>query len=253
LKKLVYWLLISLPLHLFGQTSTTLVSNSSQHWASLEWFWGIDSGLSFAEKAAYKQDLQAFCAELKQQQSDYKSQKKYLRAVFNKVHRKYLKSYQLFSPLSKTLSTGDYDCVSGTTLYALVLEELGFAYQIKEAPFHAYLLVNLDNNEQLLLESTNPIHGIIEGQDYIADTEDKYRLQTSPKNDIPLTPFIRAINLRQLAGLQYYNEAVVYFNRQEFKIARKILQKAWVLYPEDRIQTLLQISESFAQTVVASK
>jgi tetratricopeptide (TPR) repeat protein len=240
-------------MYLFGQTSTTLVSTSNHSWDSLEWFWGIDSGLSLAEKTAYKQELQAFCIELKQQRAEYKNQKKYLRAVFNKVHRKYLKSYQQFSVLSETLQTGDYDCVSGTTLYALVLQALGFDYQIKEAPFHAYLLVNLENNEQVLLESTNPIHGILEGQDYIIDTEKKYRLQTSLKNDIPLTPFTRAINLRQLAGLQYYNEAVVYFNRQEFKIARKILQKAWVLYPEDRIQTLLQISETFAQTVVASK
>lgn len=244
--------ILGLPWSLCGQTSTTSASQSSLA-SHLEWFWGIDAGISFSEKNDYKQELQAFCAELRRQKADFKTPKKYLKMVFQKIHRKYLRYYENYSLLGETFAKGSYDCVSGTALYALVLQELGFAYQIKESPYHAYLVVNLDDAETILLESTNPIGGLIEGKELIAETEEKYRRQTPLKNDIPLSHFTRDITLKQLAGLHYYNEAVTYFNRQDYKVARKILQKALVLYAEDRIYTLLQVSESFLPTVMASK
>ncbi|WP_332914370.1 hypothetical protein [Algoriphagus boritolerans] len=56
----------------------------------------------------------------------------------------------------------------------------------------------------------------------------------------------RKVDLKQLAGLQYYNDAIVYFNSQAFGQAVDQLSKAYLLYPSDRILGLRELSIELA-------
>jgi hypothetical protein len=56
----------------------------------------------------------------------------------------------------------------------------------------------------------------------------------------------RKVKLIELAGLQYYNDAIVHFNNQEFGQAVHQLSKAYLLYPSDRIEGLRELSIDLA-------
>jgi hypothetical protein len=50
----------------------------------------------------------------------------------------------------------------------------------------------------------------------------------------------------ELAGLQYYNDAITHFNQQAFGVAVNQLTKAFVLYPSERIDALRELSIDLA-------
>jgi outer membrane protein assembly factor BamD (BamD/ComL family) len=56
----------------------------------------------------------------------------------------------------------------------------------------------------------------------------------------------RKVNLSELVGLQHYNEAIVHFNKQNYKQAIDLLSKAYTRYPSERIEGLKVLSIDLA-------
>ena len=115
-------------------------------------------------------ELVQFCENLASRKSKYINEKVFLQKVFYKVQQTYLKRYNQYSTFEDLMQKGDYDCVSGTTLYALILSILGFEITIQETPFHTYLLVFLSNNQKVLIESTSVGQGFITNEKKIVQT-----------------------------------------------------------------------------------
>ncbi|MFY0599861.1 MAG: hypothetical protein JXR03_09330 [Cyclobacteriaceae bacterium] len=169
----------------------------------------------------------------------------FLEKIFYKTHRKQLGWYQNYVSLSHTFESKKYDCLTGTALFALILEEVGIEYQILEFDFHIFLIARPDGHN-VLIEATDPLNGFISDQKEInhriqaaltsVEVDEKYA-QTFIKNEI---------DLLALAGLQYYNLAVDLFNRQEYKKASQFIKKADLLYTSERIRNTKDLISSSA-------
>ncbi len=178
--------------------------------------------------------------KIKEKEHHFSSDEKYLKHIYRYVHKKVLKSYKKYVTLSETLSKkGNYDCLTGTLLYSLILDELGFKYTIREFNYHVALVIHLESN-QLMIESTDPLDGFIVGSKAINSRIANYKkedIEAKRSSQYVFTEVMdNKISILELTGLHYYNQALNYFNREEFVIASFKIDKAYSLYPSPRIR-----------------
>jgi hypothetical protein len=192
-----------------------------------------------------------FCNKL----NTHRNKKNFLKYVFYRTHREFLNKYALNSPLYKTFENGNYDCVSGTALFALILEKLNIPYKIKETKFHVYIIANFNNAFQLL-ETTDPYQGFLDNLDEIRTREKEYLSQTLSAENLYVFKgdIFDEITLTQLAGLEYYNQGIIYFNEKNDLKSLSCFEKALELYKSPRIEEIFKMSlQSLASQVQYSK
>jgi hypothetical protein len=189
--------------------------------------------------------------------SKKKSDYKFLVQIFEKTHQKLLKKYLQHSTFNSMLIEGKFDCVSGSAALGLLLDRYQFNFDIVETDYHVFIVVDLQG-KKVVLESTLPIGGVISSTYEVKKYIDSYKPaefvqlksynQSLGGNEIEYNDnsIFRKVNLRQLAGLQYYNDAIVHFNSQDFAKAVDQLSKAYKLYPSDRILGLHDLSIDLA-------
>ncbi|WP_460538370.1 hypothetical protein [Echinicola sediminis] len=183
---------------------------------------------------------------------DKKSSKKhhvkwFLEEMFYKSHQLVLKEYKKHSTFNEMLATGAYDCVSGSALMGLLLERYEFDYQIIETDFHVFVLVN-DGDRSYVLESTEPRNGFITDPQEVSDYIASFKPVSSPSAKVAKTlagrvegtqkvqnSIYKAISLKELAGLQYYNDAIHHFNENDMEVVQSQLIKAAEIYPSGRV------------------
>ncbi len=182
---------------------------------------------------------------------------KVLRQVFQRTQQNILRVYTEHATVSQMLSEGKFDCVSGSAALALLLERYGFDFEIIETDYHVFILVTLEGS-RIVLESTLRVGGMITSSSGIKTYLSKYksdgfsdsyitnhRIGDLKPNFFDNTIF-RSVSLIQLAGLQYYNDAISLFNKQAYEDASKQLVKASELYPSERIVGLRSMAEDLA-------
>ena len=186
-----------------------------------------------------------------------------LRSIFEKSHQQLFKTYEQHSTFNDMLEVGKYDCVSASAALALLLDKYGFAYKVVETDYHVFIVVNHEGKD-IILESTLPIGGMITAPREVATYLEGYKADDSvqlkslnqrlgaPKVDLSDNAIFRVVNLTQLAGLQYYNDAISHFNDQSFEKASAQLNKALKLYHSERIEGLKALAEEQAN-LFASK
>ena len=189
----------------------------------------------------YTHQIRSIARNFRIKADKWKSDKKLLKNLFHSVHQDFLHKYKPYDSFEALMTKGNYGCLSATTLYALILEELGFDYDIVELNFHIYLTVK-SGEKLFLIESTDPTYGFISNQRRIAeklqeykegnhaDGANKYNYEVSLNNNI---------TLRELIGLQYYNESVQAFNTGEIYEALELLNKAATYYSLQGLPSLL--------------
>ncbi|MDX5337403.1 MAG: hypothetical protein LPK25_00135 [Cyclobacteriaceae bacterium] len=195
--------------------------------------------------------------ELDEFASKTQDELKLVRQIFQKTHQRILKKYELHSSFNATLSTGKYDCVSGSASLALLLDRYKIDYHIIETDYHVFLIAKIEGKD-IILESTTPVGGMIttptEVEKYlnsytaseITPTREINQRLAGPQIDYQNNSIFRKVNLKELAGLQYYNDAIVQFNSQAFGKAVNQLSKAYLLYPSERIEGLRELSLDLA-------
>ena len=181
-----------------------------------------------------------FIAGLRLKRDKLKCDEAFVRYTFREAYKTFFKNYKAYSQFPEIFETGNYDCLSATSLFSLVLDEFGFKYKIIETNYHIFLLVEADQN-QLLLESTDEVNGIITNQEEIkqrlaryqenkiyASSAGKYYYQYDLDLYQPVMP-------QQLTGLFYYNQAVTAFNANDLVKCAQKLKKAIRIYNSPRI------------------
>ncbi|AHM61297.1 hypothetical protein D770_15215 [Flammeovirgaceae bacterium 311] len=170
------------------------------------------------------------------------SDRQLLHQLFYDVHRLYLKKFTQYTGLHALLKSGEYNCLSATAFYALLLERLDYKYEIIESVNHVVLLVKLQDGQLILLESTDPANGFLADKHAV-----KQRLQAIRDSEqaagyynLNLRIF-RAIDLRELAGLQYYNYAAWYYNQRNMALAADYLRKGQLLYQSERFEKIAHL------------
>lgn len=202
------------------------------------------------EVRSYEQKYEEVVVKLKEKQLTIKSGASFLKHVFYTIHRKMLGQYEQYVTFSEIFKKDrKYDCVTGTALYALVLDELGIEYEVHETDYHVYLVAFSDGQEYLF-ESTDPLNGFAWNPKEIAERRafvnaESIRINAelamtglaSDDTALQVATFIdNTVNLRQLAGLHYYNQALRQFNNNSYREAYKMIIIAQGIYPSQRIK-----------------
>lgn len=195
--------------------------------------------------------------ELDTKASKSSDQLQLLRQIFQKSHQRLLKKYEQHSSFNALLTTGNFDCVSGSATLGMLLERYGFEYEIIETDYHVFILTEI-GEKKIVLESTLPVGGMIttpsEVEKYLnsyrpnqIETTKVFNQRLGAISPIQLDNSIfRKVSLHELAGLQFYNDAIMHFNAQNYKVAIDQLKKAYLLYPSERILGLLELSQELS-------
>lgn len=195
-----------------------------------------DPSVSEASVASYASNFDRILNDLKVKQKNIKSDDRFLSWLFYKVHRKVLKSYRPYTTVAETLSNGSYDCLSASTLYALLLKELGYDVNLIETTYHIYLTLEVEG-KMIMLESTDPLYGFITNQAEIrqrlSEMESEVEFKTNTyqfKHN-----YESVVSLTKLTGLQYFNVAVEAYNSKHLIPTITYLEKASLFYHSERI------------------
>lgn len=198
-----------------------------------------------------RDEISGFANFLEGKKNRYRDESDFLNFLFNKVHQKYLKQFKGNEPFEGIFNGGTYNCVSGTALYACILNQLNYEVRLLETRYHLFLVVTLPDSTHALFEATDPLQGFIFNETKIEKQIKGYlanERETLLKGDALSAPFngesiLNQVSFIELAGLHYYNIAVDLANKKNFYDAFRALRKANILYPSSlRITDLLELT-----------
>lgn len=177
---------------------------------------------------------------LTRKKGKYNNDQRFLSHLFYRTHQKFLKKYIPFSSLRSVFTEGDYDCLSATALYALMLNALNIDYRVVETNYHIYLQIDI-KDKVVLFESTDPLYGFITDPKEIEKRLNEYDagnygVTASNKNTYEYTSKINnQVGLNHIVGLHYYNAAVAAYNEEALKEAVDNLEKTILFYNSERV------------------
>lgn len=184
-------------------------------------------------------DISGFTAKLSQKESE--NDIKFCRLLFNKTRQEFLRRYTPYATFGETLNKGKYNCLTGTALYALLLDHFKIDYTIIETNYHIFLLAETDDG-QILFEATDPIDGFVTDAKQIAVRIEQYkknmpqRVTADGKRYYTFTTeMYQSVSLPELRGLLHYNASTDAYNNQDFRSAIDHLDRALDLYTSSRI------------------
>jgi len=180
-------------------------------------------------------------------------QEYFLEYLFYTSHQKMLKNYNKGTTINELLSGGDYDCVSGSIMYSVLLNYFNISHRIIETDYHVFIIAELEEKEYIY-ESTDAQAGFISDPQKVAQFKAEFlpmgQVNTLMSNEKvgelqygnPNSRTIyKQISLRQLVALQYFNQGLIAINNQDLKLASQRLQQALNLYDSERINTVFNI------------
>ncbi|MBX2913778.1 MAG: hypothetical protein KF856_00770 [Cyclobacteriaceae bacterium] len=179
-----------------------------------------------------------FIAELQGKRNNFTEQE-FLELIFNESHRRFFKTYKPYTQFAEIFEKGKYDCLSATSLLAVVLQAFEYNYQIIETNYHIFISVQTETG-LVLLESTDRLNGFVTATDKIEARIAAYRqnqVQTSNPTQINYQfdlNLYRVIEPEQLPGLLLFNQAVVAFNSRQYEICAQRLLQAVEIYDSPR-------------------
>lgn len=218
-------------------------------------YFTVEAENDFEDYSEFQSELMVFQGELEKKLSSIQDERKKLRKFHRLVQNRYFKFYELYSPFSNIYEEGVYNCISGTALYAMLLDGLGFEVNIQETPHHSFLTA-IGEEGNYLFETTDSDFGFMWEEEKIYKRINDFHELTPEEStimgmgsevndDLNKYSFVREVSMRELAGLQYYNSGIVAFNNGDYKEASRLLKKATYLYPTERIITLQIICDEY--------
>lgn len=194
--------------------------------------------------------LTGLCQQLAKRRRKFVSESQFLFYAFQQVRQRYLHRYQPYPPFTSVFQDSIYNCLSGTALYAYVLHRIGFAVEIRETNQHAYLRVKSVRSEYLI-DATDPQNGFVSDDELLIARREFWYATNELRHG---KAYNEAISLTQLAGLQYFNEAVKAFNRRAYGECAAHLAKAGLLYPNsEKITALQKMAQPHIQPTLAAQ
>ena len=195
--------------------------------------------------------LQSILNSLTKKQEQYKKEGDFVEYIYYFTHRKLLKKYDQYASLSATLILGEYDCLTATTIYSILLTELSIPHTIVETNYHIYLLIYPDSDGEILLEATSPNNGLIANVDAIKQLKAEYK---SANNEQEVGQIKMNLNIerrlegKELIGLLYYNQSVKELNLGNLQKAEKLANMARKYYPNVRITSLIEFIDTASRS-----
>lgn len=215
------------------------------------------TSLFFANSPAAVQDAKNFeerfistIKEIETSENFKKKNDKKIKYIYQLVHSRFLSKYEEENRFYEISRTGYYNCVTATALYAIFFEKLKIPYTIKEKPTHVYL-VAYPNAENIMIETTTPIFGFLTFDNayktnFINNLKNQKIIGASEVNNSNTDELFNKyyfgsenINLSQLVGIQYLNDALFRQDHNDIAGAYEQIKKGYWFYPNVRSEYLL--------------
>ena len=175
-----------------------------------------------------------------------------LKKLYKEIHDAFFAKYVENPPFNEIFVNGNYNCLTASALYALILEKLSIGYSIRETPDHVYIIAD-PGSSNVVFETTAPGAKTLQITDKFKSQFIEYLTNNklissqeaaSDKNAVFEKYFYadEKIGLQQLAGLMYYNMGIDAYMKEDYAQAHKNFEKAYILYPSKRTKYLVAAS-----------
>lgn len=211
--------------------STANETNEKEHLESIKFFLQCNKGM--IDKTA------------KEKSKIYK--------LFKSANHSFFIQYDMDGYGSEFYKHGKFNCVTGSLFFSLIMDSLHIPYTIKEKPTHVFLLAypstfslpveSTDANMKILIPDENFKKRYVE---FLADSKliQKADIATKGVEAIFNEKYYSDKDIKpvELIGLLYFNSGINYLNQNNFKYAFQQFEKAYLLYPSERIRYVMEAS-----------
>jgi len=207
---------------------------------SADRFQGLMQSAPSEQPALATTTMNEFISRLRVKRAKLKSDETFLRFAFKESHKTFLHHYKAYSQFPEIFDSGNYDCLSATSLFSVVLDAFDFNYKIIETNYHIFLVVDADQ-KQILLETTDKRGGVISDDQMITEKIGAYRENEMLSSSGDKYYYHYRLDLyqqvmpHQLTGLLYFNQAVNAFNNNDLSESALKLKKAIRIYNSPRM------------------
>ena len=181
-------------------------------------------------------------SHLEKRQPKYKTETQFVEYAFYYIHNKLLKKYSEYASINQTIESGAYDCVTGTAIYALFFTELAIPYSVIETNYHIYVLVFPGTENEVLVETTDPIGGFITSPQEIEARKQLYAQSNTETQEgqVNLAWDVQAsLKGTELMGVLIFNQSIKQYNLGNKEEAIQLATEALSYYASNRIRTYL--------------
>ena len=173
-----------------------------------------------------------------------------VRILYRTVNNTFYKKYEFTTTFDKIFFNGDYNCVTASALYGIILNELNIPFFIIETPIHVYI-VAYHKKKHIKIESTGPYSGyFVYNQSmkrtFIEFFKSSKLIDENEYSDLSVDELFgkyyfygNRISLTELIGIQYLNNAAFNILEEYFIESHKNLEKAYLFYPSENTKRLL--------------
>jgi hypothetical protein len=186
-----------------------------------------------------------FLKKLEKKHASVKHEDDFIYHLFVRAHSQYLKKYDATAPISNLFNTGSYNCLTGTILYAVLLNHFQIPHQVIETNYHIFILAETKQGK-ILLEATDRVNGFVTSPREIESRMNKYKADLSAGSNTNYSyqfnfKLLNSVSLKELRGLLYYNKSVNAFNNHNLQEAVQFLKEAHAVYTSARMDEFSQI------------
>lgn len=173
-----------------------------------------------------------------------KNPKKQIGFVFDELHDEFLTLYDENPLFSEIFSTGKFNCVTASVMFALAFDYLDIPYEIKLLPNHAYVLA-YPQSESLIVETTNPLSGAtinIDSREKYKSVQELIKLKLVLQEEVDEKGIdrmfsdyylgVETLTLDQLIGALYLNAGLADLSEYDYKSAYGLITKSAFLWPK---------------------
>jgi len=182
-----------------------------------------------------------FITKLEVKRRESTNDQAFLKHLFVKTHQRILKNYTEYCTFNAVFDNGTYNCLTGTAIYAILLDHFDIDFKIIETNYHIFLIANTSEGD-ILFESTDPLNGFVSKKDAIEKRIKKYQENILAGNNDGKDKYqytfnlYNAVSMEQLLGLLYYNYSIDAYNHKEILSSINYLDKAARFYQSQRIE-----------------
>jgi len=178
-----------------------------------------------------------------------KDEKK-ISLIYTIVNDEVLSRYEEKILFPDIFKTGNFNCLTASAYYGFLFTDLNVGFDFRETMNHVHP-VAYPSTLQIKVETTDPLNGFqyfdsklkLQFVGYLINA--KIISKEEAKNTTIDSIFNKfyfpesSIGLKELAGLQYLNDALYRFGDGSFDQSFIQIQKAYYLYPSNRVSTLM--------------
>ncbi len=189
----------------------------------------------------YQDKLEALYQELEKKKFASKNRLAQAKMLQKLLYKNYFKQYEYLAGLDKLFDEGSFNCLTASTLTALVMERFQVPYQLKEND--NIISIEIGEGEDQVLMSYEeglgytPDNGLMEGlfvnflEKIIVISEQDRRLYDDKQLFNKHLMGQGALSLKELVGIHYFCQAYLAFAKEERQRATGLLEKAFVFFP----------------------